>query len=278
MTEKFSYYDLLAYLVPGTVVLWAAIKLAEALDILRFVGTQSTLLDASAFVVIAFLAGHLVQAEGQRRLDASHRYSVFPKGFPSRSFLIRGQKDDEEKPWCSDSRRLAYISACRRHAFLNKEQVAKLEAAGEGEELEGARRTSHEAYRAAYSFLTDEGRAQKAITANQTYGLFRGLAAACAVVVALFLAILVIGLARSYGQWGETFWTWSGFAELLLFPLVVIGAFSYAAASFRLRARNRGKHHVREVFDALLSTPILASDDRGGDAKYARSPDENKEH
>lgn len=278
MTEKFSYYDLLAYLVPGTVVLWAVIKLAETLDILRYFSTQSTLLDASAFVVIAFLAGHLVQAEGQRRLDASHRYSVFPKGFPSRSFLIRDQRDDEDKPWCSNSRRLAYISACRRHAFLNEEQAAKLEAVGEEEELEQARSTSHEAYRAAYSFLTDEGRAQKAITANQTYGLFRGLAAACAVVVALFFAVLTISLARSYGQWGEEFWTWSGVAELLVFPLVVIVSFSYAAASFRLRARNRGKHHVREVFDALLSTPVLASDGSGGDAKDARSPEENKEH
>jgi hypothetical protein len=33
----------------------------------------------------------------------------------------------------------------------------------------------------------------------------------------------------------------------------MMAVFSYAAVSFRLRARNRGKHHVREVFDALLS-------------------------
>jgi hypothetical protein len=48
----------------------------------------------------------------------------------------------------------------------------------------------------------------------------------------------------------------AGFSELLLYPLVLIVAFSYAAASFRLRARNRGKHHVREVFDALLGAPL----------------------
>lgn len=97
MTEKFSYYDLLAYLVPGTVVLWAIVKLAEALDILQFASTNSSLLDASAFVVIAFLAGHLVQSAGQQLLDASHRYSVFPRGFPSQAFLVRDQKDDEGK-------------------------------------------------------------------------------------------------------------------------------------------------------------------------------------
>ncbi len=183
MTEKFSYYDLLAYLVPGTVVLWAVIKLAEALDILRYVSTQSTLLDASAFVVIAFLAGHLVQAEAQRRLDASHWYSVFPKGFPSRSFLVCDQRDEEGKPWCNDSRRLAYVAAARRHGFLCEEQAAKLEAVpAKDKDFEEAKRASQEAYRAALGFLTDEGRAQKAITANQTYGLFRGLAAACAVV------------------------------------------------------------------------------------------------
>ena len=274
MTEKFSYYDFLAYLVPGTVVLWAAIKLAEALDILRFVSTRSTLLDAAAFGVVAFLAGHLVQAEAQRRLDAGRRYSVFPKGFPSRSFLVSGQKDEEGKPWCSDPRRRAYVSAALRHGFLVEDQAAKLEVADAGDEgLEEARRASQEAYRAAFGFLTDEGRAQKAITANQTYGLFRGLAAACAVVAVLFFAILFVGLARSYGELGERLATWPGFAELVLFPLVVMGAFSYAAASFGLRARNRGRHHVREVFDALLGAPVFAVNDAEG----ARSPAQNRE-
>lgn len=278
MTEKFSYYDLLAYLVPGTVVVWAAIKLAEALDMLRYFDTQSTLLDASAFIVIAFLTGHLVQAEAQRRLDASHWYSVFPKGFPSRSFLVRGQKDEEGKPWCSDPRRQVYVSAVLRHGFLDDEQAAKLETADAGsEELAEAKRASQEAYRAAFSFLTDEGRAQKAITANQTYGLFRGLAASCAVVAALFLIILLVGLARSYGEWGERLATWLGFVELLLFPLVVVSSFSYAAASFRLRARNRGKHHVREVFDALLGAPASAREGTGSETGNVPLRAEDKE-
>ncbi len=278
MTQKFSYYDLLAYLVPGTVVLWAAIKLAEALDILRYVSTQSALLDASAFTVIAFLAGHLVQAEAQRRLDALRWYPVFPKGFPSGYFLVRDQKDEEGKPWCSDPRRLAYVSAARRQGFLNEEQAAKLEAAvAKNKDLEEAKLASQEAYRAALGFLTDEGRAQKAITANQTYGLFRGLAAACAVVAVLFLVILTVGLARSYGEWTERLATWPGFAELLLFPLVVMGSFLYAAVSFRLRARNRGKHHVREVFDALLGAPLPTADAAGGEAEDTSSRTERKE-
>lgn len=276
MTERFSYYDFLAYLVPGTVVLWAVTKLAEALDILRFVSTRSTLLDAAAFVVVAFLAGHLVQAEAQRRLDAGRWYSVFPKGFPSRSFLVSGQKDEEGKPWCSDPRRRAYVSAALRHGFLVEDQAANLEVADAGDEgLEKARRASQEAYRAAFGFLTDEGRAQKAITANQTYGLFRGLAAACAVVAVLFLAILFVGLARSYGELGERLATWPGFAELILFPLLVIAAFSYAAVSFRLRARNRGKHHVREVFAALLGAPILEGGTANGGAGEVRPRSDN---
>lgn len=278
MTEKFSYYDLLAYLVPGTVVLWAAIKLTEALDMLRYFSTQSTLLDASAFIVIAFLAGHLVQAEAQRRLGAAHWYSVFPKGFPSRAFLVRDQKDEEGKPWCSNSRRLAYVAAARRHGFLDEEQAKKLESAASGdEELEEARQVSQEVYRAAFGFLTDEGRAQKAITANQTYGLFRGLAMACAVTALLFLIILIVGFARSYGEWGGRLATWPGFTELLLFPLLVTVAFSYAAASFRLRARNRGKHHVREVFDALLGAPPSARGAAGGEVEDAPSSTEGKD-
>lgn len=278
MTERFSYYDLLAYLVPGTVVLWAAIKLAEHLDILRYFSTQSTLLDASAFVVLAFLAGHLVQAEAQRWLDASGRYSVFPAGFPSRSFLVRGQEDEKDKPWCSDERRNAYISASRRHGFLDEEQVGKLESSDMGDtEIEEARRVSQEAYRAAFSFLIDEGRAQKAITANQTYGLFRGLAMSCAIAAFLFFAILVVGFARSYGEWGDRLTTWQGFAELLLFPILMTIAFSYAAASFRLRACNRGKHHVREVFDALLALPVSTSNAAEDEGKDTNSSSNNKE-
>lgn len=235
--------------------------------------------DLALGVVIAFLTGHLVQAEAQRRLDASRWYCVFPKGFPSRYFLVRDQKDEEGKPWCSDSRRLAYVSAARRQGFLDEAQAAKLEAAtAEKKDFEEAKLTSQEAYRAAFGFLTDEGRAQKAITANQTYGLFRGLAAACAVVAGLFFVILAVGLARSYGEWTDRLATWPGFAELLLFPLVVIGAFLYAAASFRLRARDRGKHHVREVFDALLGAPpSTARDAAGGEAEGTSSRTEQKE-
>lgn len=272
MTDKFSYYDLLAYLVPGTLVVWTVIKLAEALDILQYIGTESAFLDASVFVVIAFLAGHLVQAEAQRRLDESHWYSVFPDGLPSRSFLARGQEDEECKTWCSDSRRLAYISAARRHGLLVDQQAATLKIApADDESLQKARQASQEAYRAALSFLTDEGRAQKAVTANQTYGLFRGLAMTCAVVAALFLVILVVGLARSDEELKQVFQTWDSFAELVLFPLVIIVAFSYAAGSFRLRARNRGKHHVREVFDALLGTPSTDKEATGGQDKDAHS-------
>ena len=252
MTEKFSYYDLLAYLVPGTLVVWAAIQLAEALHILEFVRTGSALLDGSAFVVVAFLAGHLVQAEAQRWLDAAHKYSVFPSGFPSYSFLVSGQTDEKGKPWCSDSRRLAYIAAARRHELVSEEQAVALRTLPEKqEELEKARRTSQEAYRAAFSFLTDEGRAQKAVTANQTYGLFRGLAMACTVVTVLFLAIFIVSFIESRLEGGPS----PSFAELYLYPLLMVAVFAYAAASFRLRARNRGKHHVREVFDAMLSAP-----------------------
>jgi hypothetical protein len=261
VTEKFSYYDLLAYLIPGTLVMWAAIKCAEALDILQFVGTESTLLDASAFIVVAFLAGHLIQAVAQRRLDQSHWYSVFPTGFPSHSFLVSGQKDENGKPWCSEARRNGYIRAAHRRELLNEQQVSLLKAPpGDEDKLEQATRASQEVYRAAYSFLTDEGRAQKAIVANQTYGLFRGLAMACAVVAALFSLVLIISLARSFGELGSLLKTWSGFAELILYPVVVITLFAYASWSFRLRARNRGKHHTREVFDGLLEAPLPRKD------------------
>jgi len=266
VTEKFSYYDLLAYLVPGTVVVWAIIQLAEELGILRLIATGSTLLDASAFVVIAFIAGHLVQAEAQRRLDTSHRYSVFPDGLPSNSFLVCGEKDDKGTLWCSDSRRLAYIAAAHRHGFLDDKQVEKLKTApSDEEETKKAKQASQDVYRAAFSLLTDTGRAQKAITANQTYGLFRGLAMTCAMVVAIFFVVLIVGLIRSYGSIGEQLGTWQGFTGLLLYPVLVILAFSCATVSFRLRARNRGKHHAREVFDALLSAPTLEPENTTGE-------------
>jgi hypothetical protein len=86
---------------------------------------------------------------------------------------------------------------------------------------------------------------------------------ACAVVAALFLLILVVGFARSYGELGDLLRMWQGFAELVLYPLIAIGAFSYAAISFRLRARNRGKHHVREVLDSLVATSSLEQEVAG---------------
>jgi hypothetical protein len=109
------------------VVVWASIKLTEALDIIQFLSTESTLLDASAFVVVAFLAGQLVQAEAARRFDQSHRFSIFPKGFPSSYFLLAGQTDENGKPWCSEARRAHYITAASRHNLLDAQQVSLLD-------------------------------------------------------------------------------------------------------------------------------------------------------
>jgi len=126
------------------------------------------------------------------------------------------------------------------------------------------KQTSHEVYRAAFSLLTDEGRAQKAVVANQTYGLFRGLMMTCTVVSVLFSIILVVGLLEALVTQPDLLGTWPGFAEIVLYPVVAIVLFAYGSWSFKLRARNRGKHHVREVFDALLGAPLPARDAAGG--------------
>jgi len=261
VTEKFSYYDLLAYLVPGTLVMWVVIQAAEALDILQFASIGSTLLDASAFVVTAFLAGHLIQAEAQRRLDRPDKSPIFPQGLPSYSFLVADQKDENGNPWCSEAQRVDYVKAALRRGLLNEDGAALLGApSGEGDALERAKQASHEIYRAGLSYLTDEGRAQKAVVANQTYGLFRGLTMAYTVCSVLFSMILLVGLIRAWAILPDLLVTWAGFTELILYPVVVMLLFFYAAWSFKLRARNRGKHHIREVFDALLASPVSATE------------------
>jgi hypothetical protein len=249
VTEKFSYYDLLAYLVPGTVVVWAIIQLAEELGVLRLIATGSTLLDASAFVVIAFIAGHLVQAEAQRRLDTSHRYSVFPDGLPSNSFLVCGEKDDKGTLWCSDSRRLAYIAAAHRHGFLDDKQVEKLKTAPSDEEgTKKAKQASQDVYGEPNLWVVQ--RPGDDLCRGSCYLLRRPDRGSNPIL-------------RFHR--GTTWYLWQGFTGLLLYPVLVILSFSYATVSFRLRARNRGKHHAREVFDALLSAPTLEPENTTGE-------------
>jgi hypothetical protein len=161
--KTFDFYEFTGILCPGVVVLFSAsVIVPESAPIVR--DQSVTVGDLGLFVVLSYVAGHLVQAFG----------NLLEKGV---WWVFGGMPTD----WVRS----------QKHTLLSARQIAVVE-----ERLKDqmgkpmAELTRDEWYavtRSVYAAVNAAGRATRVDTFNGNYGLFRGLAAAF-----LFSALLVV--------------------------------------------------------------------------------------
>lgn len=235
MKDKFTYFDFLAYFIPGAVILWICSVMAKDLGVLSALETGNVFTESLAFIVLAFVVGHFVQFRSKQKTEATIKEKYWSNAFVSEAFLLR---DNE---FCSEFKRRRYINLLQKHFGLAEESVNTLV----DHESEEARVISHGMYRECFTFITDKGLGQKATKANEYYNFFRGLSTTCVYSIIVSVLDFVYLSIRFF-----THRTFVGLAHSLTMLVLTI-FFGYAVYAFRIRAKQRGELHVAEVFDSI---------------------------
>jgi len=234
MKDKFTYFDFLAYFIPGAVILWICSVMAKDLGVLSVLEMGNVFTESLAFIVLAFVVGHFIQFRSRQKTEVTIKEKYWSNAFVSEAFLL---KDNE---FCSEFKRHRYINLLQKHFGLTGESAKILD-----DENEEARLISHGMYRECFTFITDKGIGQKSTKANEYYNFFRGLSTTCVystIVSAMDFVYLSI---RFF-----THRTFVGLAHALTMLALTI-FFGYAVYAFRIRAKQRGELHVAEVFDSM---------------------------
>lgn len=166
---KFDAYEYIGVIVPGTIVLYTAAVLHPAL--LPGLSTSLSLADFGITLILAFIAGHLVQAGG----------NAWEKVVWS---LLGGMPTT----WV----------AKERTTLLSTEQLDRLDArlARDFECDRTALKKGHGPMRELFIHVRKLGKSDRVDKFNRNYGLLRGVAVA-------FIAAALLMILKSTGLWRE---------------------------------------------------------------------------
>ena len=258
MQQKFSYFDFIAYVIPGFIFTWA---IQEAFRLSRYstyLGTGNWVSESLGFLIIAFVVGHIIQYRSRIRFEVPLRWRlwsprVFRDGLMAENYLLKERVVYRQVP-LAESRRASFVDLAKKHFDTTDVEAAALENWKQDQKtLENAQKVSHSIYRSALTFVNDKGIGRKAEVANVYYNFFRGLTTASFYSTIVFLASFAIQLA---GIWQPDKWNimlaLSRSRDAVL-ALLFAGVFFYARYVFKHRAINRGFHHVRETLESCFN-------------------------
>jgi len=267
MEGKFSYFDIVAYLIPGIAVVFVVTYLARAYSLNLPSGSGNDVVDVTGFLAIAYIVGHLVQAIARERFSGPSRSAdsrvarllgagrVFREGMPSELALC---SHDGEGSKVLDRRIMSRakieksIRALEGAGLLQDDVTAKLLA---GEAAQDCGRASHDAYRTLYSMATARGLAAKADRANEAYNFFRGMSQTALVLGVMLVASAATGL-LALAPWPS--WRTVALSAPQAGANLGLGLAALLAAEvFVSRAVGAGANHVREVFE--LASELVAT-------------------
>lgn len=239
MGEKFSYYDFLAYFVPGvflaSVIIYSLNEVTSGISLT----TGNTILDPIIFLVFSFVLGHFIQFRGRFGLEKRLKEKKWG-GWVSEQYLIKGN------PFCPEVKRRIYINLAFEKLGFKKEDLEVLEKEDlKGENKNKAMETSQDIYRSCLTLITDKGIGEKAKVANTYYSFFRGVS------VTSFYSTIIILILVGYQFYKIYILKTPIKTSHVIINLVALLLLGYLWYCFKERARDRGEIHVREVFDSF---------------------------
>ncbi len=258
MQEKFSYFDFIAYVIPGFIFTWAIQAAFKFSGYSAYLGTGTWVSDSLTFLIFAFVVGHIIQYRSRIRFEVPLRWRlwsprVFRDGLISENYLLKERVVYRQVP-LTESRRASFVDLAKKHFNTSDAEAEEFEHWQQDQKrLENAQKVSHSIYRSALTFVNDKGIGRKVEVANVYYNFFRGLTTASFYSTIVFLASFAIQLA---GIWQPD--KWNIMLALsrnrdAIFALLFAGVFFYARYVFKQRAINRGFHHVRETLESCFN-------------------------
>lgn len=230
--DKLSYYDTVANLLPGLVLIWALPILGPvSADMVKSTLTGSGIADAVIILAVSYVAGHLLQFVSRYSIEPTIKRVFWNGEFFSDIFLVRvfGR--------CSTVERTHYLAEAKKKLTYTDAALAPLDdpdAGKKGDKRTKALEVSRAIYRAVDAKTQDASVALKAHTQNTFYSVFRNLSALF-LLLAIADSLVALDLVRGIGR------GWS---------VVVVDA--VLALVFLVRARQRGEQYIRGLFWSYL--------------------------
>lgn len=179
MVSKLSFYDILSYLMPGAILVWALSLIQTDLSISVF-PSQGNVMDVTLFLILAYFLGHLLQAFGRNIDDyLTNRWG----GLPSVRFLKTGDGH--------------YTEEFKESLKARGKEFFKIEGDLESE------RNIQEFFNLCYSFIEDHKISDKPFLFNSVYTFYRAMIAVSALNFILFggmaiYLVLHVGWEKAY--------------------------------------------------------------------------------
>lgn len=227
--DKLSYFDILAYLIPGVVALWAfsyfLIDIENEASRLLF---DSLILDSLIYLCVAFVIGNVIQYLSRLIVEPLIKKVFWFGHFYSEIFLI------EKYSMVTKVDLNNFLVVAHNQLGFSKETLQILNKVSESEENLEAYNISQSVYRVADAKTQDDGIAQKAHTQNVYYSLFRNL---CFLSLFFFLIALLTFFLTGFNNPNQ----------LIIYTLISI----ILAIVFFFRSRDKGEEYINGLFWSL---------------------------
>lgn len=221
MSDKFSYYDFIANIVPSVFLLWG-LSITPIRDVVQL-NVDGAFTEGILFLVLAYVLGLVLQSLAKVTIEPLVK-RVFWKGFFFSQVCLLKSSNHIKEPL-----RTTVLQWAEQQGGISDELLKNLD----GESVE-AHDVSHLIYRKADAYTTDNGQAQKAHTQNNLYSLYRDLCLSSIFFSAIFAWYLWYEAAfRTGTNWG-----------LFAFALI-------CSVTFLMRTKYSGELYVKGIFWAL---------------------------
>jgi len=223
MQNKFSYFDLLANVVPGTTLLGLLYFVWPNSHIVT--PTTNVVIDLVLFTVFSFVVGALVQQCSKYTVEPALKFFFWRRRFFSEIYLV------DAYGLCPNPLRDQVMRIAKEFFAFRESDLSCLGKTGEATPVLDPHVVSHQIYRKFDYYTLDRGLAQKAHLANTLYSLYRGL------TFVFIIGFFASGISYLLGN-----------SEAGIISLISL----IALLLFLLRARREAEQYIK----GLLSTPV----------------------
>lgn len=256
MLEKFTYFDFLMYVLPGTVLEFAllGVWVAAKLPLPQFTG-EGGLFSSIVFVLIAFILGHSVQAIAHTFPEWLIKRLFWGRFYPSEIMFFNNQRIlfSKEKETII-SKIIAEKIISENDSQLWKQDfvtgwfrpILPVRKRKLSDDLKKGTENSQLAFNRLRIFLTDNNLGKRVEGAESSYQFFRGTYTALAISGIMFISEYYILSRYSSLETNIGHSLLAGSVLAILLALV-----------FVWRARGAGQRYAREVVRAFDTTRTL---------------------
>lgn len=225
--NKFTYFDFIAYIVPGTLLLAAISSLTRSGGFILI--TSNTAIDTLLFLVISFVIGALSHQLSRYSVEPLIKQVFWHGRFYSDIYLVKHYQ------LCKEPLRNHIIDMAKLFFHFGSTSLSALDNDEITGESPDPHVVSHQLFRQFDSYTMDNDLARKGHLANAFYSLYRSMTL-MTFILAIIFAISLLWDASSIESSYK----------------VVLAVLSFLASIiFLFRTRNEGQRYVQGVLSSL---------------------------